>query len=141
MTPQLLCDTLRLTLPDLFECAAAPREGVHVSTPMLYPDGGTVNVFVLERGELPVVTDHGAAIGWLRMQSVAERLSERTRALISEICDTQGVALERGRLVFRCESVAQIADAVQRVALAAVRVADISITFTSRMEGIRRRRG
>jgi hypothetical protein len=135
MNLELLCDTLRLTLPELFECGPAPREGVHVSTPMLYPDGGTVAVFVLEREELPVVTDHGAAIGWLRMQSVAERLSERTRSLISEICETQGVAVERGRLVFRCDSAAQVADAVQRVALAAVRVADISITFTSRMRG------
>ena len=133
MTPQLLCDTLRLTLPALFDCAPAPRGGVQVSTPMLYPDGGTVDVFVLERGDLPVVTDHGAAIGWLRMQSVAERLSKRTRGLISEICETQGIALERGRLVLRCESGAQVADAVHRVALAAVRVADISITFTSRM--------
>lgn len=133
MNPDLLCDTLRLTLPDLFECSPAPRDGARVQTPMLYPDGGGVDVFVLERGNLRVVTDHGAAIGWLRMQSVAERLSKKTRSLIDEVCEIQGVTLERGRLVFRCESVAEVADAVQRVALAVVRVADISITFTSRM--------
>ncbi len=99
----MLSDTLRLTLLDLFECAPAFREGVRVSKTKLYPDGGAVDVFVLERDELPLLADRGPAIGWLRMQSVAERLSDRTRELIGEVCETRGVALERGRLVFRSE--------------------------------------
>ena len=79
MTPQLLCDTLRLTLPALFDCAPAPRGGVKVSTPMLYRRS-RVDVFVLERGQATT-----AAI-WLRMQSVAElTVEEDSRANFGDL--------------------------------------------------------
>ena len=44
-----LCASIGNSLPALFECSAAPREGVRVRTPLMYPDGGIVDVFVLER--------------------------------------------------------------------------------------------
>ncbi len=132
MTPDLLCDSLRITLPAIYECAPAPSEGVRVRTPLTYPDGGAVDVFVLDRGVEHVVTDHGDATGWLRMQSIAEHLSQNQRSLITDICRTQGLEFDRGRLVARCEGVAAVADAVNRVALGAVRVTDIWFTFRSR---------
>ena len=132
MSANLLCDTLRLTLPALFECEAAPRDGVCVHTPMLYPDGGEVEVYVLQRSNQPVVTDHGNALGWLKMQTTAEQLSPRVRKRIEEICALQGVSLERGRLIDRCSGPAEVADAVQRVAVAIARVSDIAFTQSPR---------
>ena len=129
MTPELLCDTLRLSLPALYECSPAPQEGVRVRTPMMYPDGDLVDVFVLERGDERVVTDHGDALGWLSGRSTSRALTAAQDAMAQDVCRTQGVELHRGRLMRRCESEAAVADAVQRVALAAVRVADIWFTF------------
>ena len=57
-------------LPSRFECSLAPQKGVRVRTPLMYPDGGIVDVFVLERGNGYIVTDFGDALGWLSMQSV-----------------------------------------------------------------------
>ena len=50
MNVDALCERLSTSLPPLFECAPAPREGVRVRTPLLFPDGGVIDVFVLERG-------------------------------------------------------------------------------------------
>ena len=134
MTPDLLCDTLRLSLPALYECSPAPQEGVRVRTPMMYPDGDLVDVFVLERGSERVVTDHGDALGWLSGRSASGALTATQDAMAQDVCRTQGVELHRGRLLRRCESEAAVADAVQRVALAAVRVADIWFTFRARTQ-------
>ena len=49
-----LCLAIGESLPTLFECTPAPQEGVRVRTPLMYPDGGMVDVFVLEQsGMLP----------------------------------------------------------------------------------------
>ena len=134
MTPELLCDSLRLTLPALYECSPAPVEGVRVRTPLMYPDGDLVDVFVLERGAERVVTDHGDALGWLTRRSASQSLSRTQNELVQDVCRTQGVELYRGRLLRRCEGEAAVADAVQRVALAAVRVSDIWFTFRARTQ-------
>lgn len=134
MTPDLLCDSLRLTLPALYECSPAPVEGVRVRTPLMYPDGDLVDVFVLERGAERVVTDHGDALGWLTRRSVSGNLSPAQNEIVQDVCRTQGVELYRGRLLRRCEGDAAVADAVQRVALSAVRVSDVWFTFRTRTQ-------
>ena len=99
MTPADLCESISAGLPPLFQCAPAPREGVLVQTPFLYPDGGVVELAVVPRSGRFAVTDHGEALGWLGMQSVRGNMSPKQRALVGDICQTLGVALQRGRLV------------------------------------------
>ena len=57
MTSMDLCDAISRALPALFECTPAPVEGIRVRTPMMYPDGSIVDVFVLERDGGYTVTD------------------------------------------------------------------------------------
>ena len=96
---------------------------------MQYPDGGFVDVFVAagEAGRY-LVTDFGDTLGWLRMNSTGSKLSPNQRAMIDDVALTLGVALDRGQLVIAGDG-APLADHVQRLAQAAVRVADISFTF------------
>ena len=49
MNAHELCVSLGKSLPALFECTPAPRDGVRVHTPLMYPDGGMVDVFVVEQ--------------------------------------------------------------------------------------------
>ena len=96
---------------------------------MQYPDGGFVDVFVAagESGRY-LVTDYGDTLGWLRTNSTGSKLSSNQRALIDDVALTLGVELDRGQLVIAGGG-APLADHVQRLAQAAVRVADISFTF------------
>ena len=127
-----LCGALREGLPHLYDCTPAPREGVRVRTPMLYPDGGVVDIFVLERGGAYTLTDFGETLGWLRMQTISPRRTRRQRRLIDDVCQTLGVELSRGQLILRSISAADLGETVTRLAQAAVRVSDIWFTLRSR---------
>ena len=85
MNSNELCSALGRLLPSLFVCSEAGHGGVRVRTPMLYPDGGVVDVFVLPRGSGYIVTDFGDALGWLWLQSVSPRRSARQDALAQAV--------------------------------------------------------
>lgn len=132
MTPADLCATISAGLPPLFQCALAPREGVLVQTPFLYPDGGVVELAVVPRNGRFAVTDHGEALGWLGMQSVRGNMSPKQRALVGDVCQTLGVDLNRGRLVLWCDSPAELGETVHLLGQAVVRVADVWFTLRRR---------
>ena len=98
---------------------------------MLYPDGGVVDVFVLERDDGYTVTDFGDALGWLGMQSVSRQRSPKQQALIQDVCQTLRVELLQGQLVLRQVAGESLDESVLRVAQAAIRVSDLWFTFRS----------
>ena len=126
-----LCASIGRTLPPLFVCSPAPQEGVRVRTPMLYPDGGVVDVFVLERGSSFIVTDFGDALGWLGLQSVSRQRSPKQQMLIQDVCQTLRIEQLQGQLVLRSVADDALAESVLRVAQAAVRVSDLWFTLRS----------
>ena len=126
-----LCSLVGRTLPPLFTCSPAPQEGVRVRTPMLYPDGGVVDVFVLERGDGYTVTDFGDSLGWLWLQSISQRRSGRQEMLIQDVCQTLRIELFHDQLVLREVTDNKLGEAVIRVSQAVVRVSDLWFTFRS----------
>ena len=124
-----LCAQIAITLPPLFECSPAPYEGVRVQTPLMYPDGGIVDVFILERQDGYVLTDFGEALGWLRLQSTNDSLSARQSKFVDDVCRTLGIRLTRGQLTLRINKNDALGEAVLRLAQAVVRVSDIRFTF------------
>ncbi len=124
-----LCSSIGQSLPPLFVCSPAPREGVRVRTPMLYPDGGVVDVFVLERGSSCIVTDFGDALGWLGVQSVSRQRSPKQQVLIQDVCQTLRIELFHDQLVLRSVQKASLGESVMRLAQAVVRVSDLWFTF------------
>lgn len=131
MNAEELCRKLRTAGPPFFECSSAPRQGIRVRTPFLYPDGSIIDVFVLERGGRIEVTDFGEALGWLRLQSPGGRLSPKQRRLVEDVCLTLGIERFRGQLVRRVDG-EDPSQAVLQVAQAALRVADLWFTMRTR---------
>lgn len=131
MNAEELCNQLRAAGPPLFECSPAPRQGIRVRTPFLYPDGGVIDVFVLQRDGRMEVTDFGEALGWLRLQSPGGRFSAKQKRLVEDVCLTLGIERYRGQLVRRVEG-GEVSRAVLQVAQAALRVADLWFTMRTR---------
>jgi len=129
MNSNELCSTVGRSLLPLFVCSEAEPEGVRVRTPMLYPDGGVVDVFVLTRGDGYVVTDFGDALGWLWLQSVSPRRSARQEALARDVCQTLRIELFDDQLVARGVTQDALGEAVIRIAQAAVQVSDRGQAF------------
>jgi len=103
-----------------------------VRTPFFYPDGGVVDVFVVEREGHLDVSDFGEARGWLRLQTVSGRRSPKQEQLIQDGCLTLGVEFFKGQLVWRCKTGDEVATAILRVGQAAVRVSDLWFTTRTR---------
>ena len=131
MNVQELCASVGRSLPSLFVCSPAPQEGVRVRTPLLFPDGGLVDVFVLERGNGYTITDYGDALGWLGMQSVSRRLSHKQELLVQDVCQTLGLELHQNQLVLRSVANDSLGESVLRIAQAVVRVSDLWFTLRS----------
>ncbi len=126
-----LCSSIAMTMPPLFECSPAPREGIRVRTPLLYPDGGMIDVFVLERDDEYFVTDFGEALGWLKMQSFSAQRNPREQLMVKDVCQTLGIELFRGQLTLRCRMHETLAEHVLRVAQAVVRVSDLWFSLSN----------
>ena len=126
-----LCVSIGQSLPPLFVCSPAPQEGMRVRTPMLYPDGDIVDVFVLERDSGYTITDFGDALGWLGLQSVSRQRSPKQQMLIQDVCQTLRIELFQDQLVVRQVMKDVLGESVLRLAQAAVRVSDLWFTFRS----------
>ena len=132
MDPGEICESLKKGLPALFECAPIPDKGLRVRTPLMYPDGGIVDIFVCESGGYFKVTDFGETLDWLWMQSMSSRRSPKQNRMIKDICHTLGVELCQGELVVTPDSRELIEDAILRLAQAVVRVSDLWFTLRAR---------
>ena len=121
MNSDKLCVAIGKVMPR-FECSPAPQEGVRVRTPLMYPDGDIVDVFVLERDDGYMVTDFGDALGWLHMQSESMQQSQEQRLMIEDLCRTLGIELHSGQLVLRSDSDDTLEKTVLRVAQAVASV-------------------
>ena len=141
MDAEGLCVAVARALPDGFECSRAPREGIRVRTPLTYPDGGLVDVFVLEQGEGYRITDFGETLGWLRMQSKSDHRSPEEQRTIETTSEALGVTLRRGQLEVEAMGIDAVGQAVRRLAETAVQVAHEGITLASEAEGDVRRDG
>ena len=125
MTQDELSTAIKNVASPRLQCRPAPREGVLVRTPFLYPDGDIVEVCVIERDGRFAVTDHSEALGWLGMQSVSGNLSPNQLRLVDDVCQTLGVELNGGRLVLRCNDALELGKAIHMVGQAVVRVSDV----------------
>jgi Domain of unknown function DUF1828 len=125
------CAAIAQALGERFECKAL-GERIRVRTPLLYPDGGIVDVFVRERNGQIAVTDLGEALGWLRQQTIGGKRSPKQHRLLQDICLTLGVELFRGQLIARSNNGAALSDLILRVGQAAVRAADLWFTTRTR---------
>ena len=126
-----LCNTIGSSLPPLFVCSPAPGDAMRIRTPLLYPDGGVVDVFVLHQGDNFTITDFGDSLGWLGLQSVSQRRTQKQEALIEDVCQTLRIEQSGGQMVLRQVPLDELGESVLRVAQAAVRVSDLWFTFRS----------
>lgn len=126
-----LCDQLAGDLGSLFHCAATDRH-VRIRTPFLYPDGDLIDLFWRPDGDGGRLTDYGETLRWLRMQSLSDRRTSKQSRLIDDVCLNHGVERYKGQLQVRVPPGDGPAEAVLRLAQAALAVSDLWMTFRTR---------
>lgn len=125
MNGSALCRFLGEHLPPSFECRLAPQGAVQVCTPLLYPDGGLVDVYVQKLEDEYQVTDFGEAWVQLQDQTLCEGLTSDQRRESEEVCQAWGATLHNVEIRLHCPEATALCEAVQHLAHAAAQAAEI----------------
>jgi hypothetical protein len=125
------CTLIQRQMGELFQCAEVGNF-VRIRTPFMYPDGDYIDLFMEKAEDVATLTDLGETIRWLKMQSITPRRSPKQNQMIEDIRLTHGVEFYRGMLQVRYKAEDNLAAAVNRLAQAALRTADLWFTFRNR---------
>ena len=128
MKVQDLQEHLTVSLPQLFHCDDFGNETFRVRTPLLFPNGDVIDVFVAKVADSFTVTDYGDAADWLDTRTTIRRRSPKQRGLIEDTCETLGIGLENEQMVLRDVNLSNLVDSVVRIAQAEARVGDVWFT-------------
>jgi hypothetical protein len=125
------CQEIARTIGELFTCSTV-NDYIRIRTPLLYPDGDVIDIYLKEKEGQYILTDLGETLRWLRMQTISEKRSEKQETLIQDTLLTHGVEKYKGMLIIRIQENENLASAVTTLSQAAFRVSDIWFTFRTR---------
>lgn len=113
-----------------------PRGHIRLETAFLYPDGGSVDVFVVDGpGGVPAkLSDLGQTISWLLDVQVRPWLSKKRQRFVEDTLRIYGVEQTEGALELPLERVEDLIPGVVRLGQACVRVADLIYTRRSSLQ-------
>lgn len=112
------------------------RGYVRLETAFLYPDGSSVDLFVVEQGGLfPTtrLTDLGQTMAWLLDVQVKPWLSKKRQAFLEDAIRLYRVEQRGGELMKPLESIDELPAGVVALGQACVRVSDLMFTKRSSM--------
>jgi len=110
-----------------------PTGHVRIETTFRYPDGGSIEVFVLERDRLfppSIISDLGQTTAWLFDMQIKPWLSKKRQAFVEDVLHIYGVRQNGGALELDFKSLDELESKVVVVAQACLRISDL--TFTRR---------
>ncbi len=113
-------------LPDFFRCSEMPDGSVRVRTPLTYPDGTLIDLFLIYRDDGTVaVSDNGDAIGWLGLQSAAGVTRDQNVKIV-KVCRSLNVAKVGNRISAISQDRRTPGEQVAMVAQAAILISHIA---------------
>jgi hypothetical protein len=125
--------------PLIREIERLPRGHVRIETLLLYPDGGSIEVFV--EGEQPCLqgfelTDFGQTTAWLLNVQVKPWESKKRRRFLDDAIRLYGVELNGGALRCHIDDLGQLPEGVLRLGQACIRMSDLTFTRRSTQQSI-----
>jgi len=114
-----------------------PKGHVRLETGFLYPDGSSVDVFLVEHSPLLrglKLSDLGQTMSWLLDVQVKPWLSKKRQRFVEDALRLYGVELVGGALERPLDSMAELLEGVVKLGQACVRVADLTYTRRSALQ-------
>lgn len=116
-----------------------PRGHVRLETAFLYPDGSSIDVFVKENADAPLLPAHtlsdlGQTTAWLFDMQVKPWLSKKRQQIVADILKVRGVQQVGGALEIEMNGYDQLINDVVRLGQACARVADLTFTRRTSMQ-------
>ena len=125
------CEIISATIGSLFECEEM-NGLIQVRTPFMYPDGDSIDLYLKTEGSTYTLSDLGETLRWLWMHQLSSKRTQRQERMIQNAIADAGVEHFKGMLQVRLSDLSAISEAVITLGQAAIRVADVWLTFRSR---------
>lgn len=109
-----------------------PRGPVRIETAFLYPEGSSVDLFVLDScsaDSFGRLSDVGETMDWLLDVQIQPETSPRLLEIVNQVLHSCGVTLEAGSLSVALPTIDDLPDAIVRLGQACLRVADLVYTL------------
>ncbi len=114
-----------------------PKGAIRVETAFKYPDGGSIDIFVVERRDLVSkevwLTDYGQTMSWLLLVDVKPWLSKKRQGFLEDTLRIYGVDQRGGELVKTLTSLDDLVSGVVSLGQTCVRASDLMFTKRSAM--------
>jgi hypothetical protein len=133
----LSCEELRQKVRGLalvVECDVVKSGALRFATPFRYSDGSQVDLFLTEKdvlfGHKYVLSDFGQTTAYLLDLQIKPWATKRRKQVIADVCRALEVEQADGQLQIRLRDsdLADLSEAVVRLAQACIRVADLTLT-------------
>lgn len=131
MAAILPCELIARYIGELYKCLPE-NDYIAIRTPYIFPDGDTIELYYHETSAGGQLTDFGETLRWLSGQTPAQRRTKRHISLIEDACSTHGVNFVDGQVSVPVPQPEMMAEAITRLAQAAIRITDVSFTFRAR---------
>ncbi|HZF10107.1 MAG TPA: DUF1828 domain-containing protein [Thermoanaerobaculia bacterium] len=116
-----------------------PKGHLRIETGFLYPDGSSIEVFLVESKGLfdgLKLSDLGQTIAWLLDVQVKPWISKKRQAFLEDAIRLYGVRQEGGALEYPLASLEELPQGVVRLSQACLRVADLTFTRRSALQTV-----
>jgi len=116
------------------DCAMLERGHLRLGTAFRYPDGGQIDLFLVEEGPMipaQKLTDFGHTSSWLLDLQVKPWLSAKRRNLLDQSLQGLDVHLNGGALELELSAIQDLMNGVVRLGQACIRMADLHYTRRS----------
>jgi hypothetical protein len=116
-----------------------PKGHLRIETGLLYPDGSSIEVFVVEDSPLHntiKLSDLGQTTAWLLNVQVKPWLSKKRKGLLEDAIQLLGVRQIGGTLELPIKNIDQIPEDIIRLSQACLRVADLTFTRRSSLQTV-----
>lgn len=115
-----------------------PKGHLRMETAFLYPDGSSIDVFVVETAATGALklSDLGQTTSWLLDVQVRPWLSKKRQRFVEDALRIYGISQSGGALEWPMNSLEQVVDGVVRLGQACVRIADLTYTRRSSLQTV-----
>lgn len=126
------CELVKQQIGGLYHCEQL-GDYTRVQTPMLFPDGDFIDIYIKSLPNGFLLTDLGETVRWLKSQTINSKRTNKQIQMVTDICKTVGVDFFRGMISINTNDSSQLAAKLVDITQASLRVADISMMFRSRL--------
>lgn len=125
------CELIAKHVGELYKCVAG-NDYITIQTPFIFPDGDIIELYYQDTPAGGLLTDFGETLRWLSGQTPAQRRTKRHIKLIEDTCLTHHVKFLDDEVSVNVPRPELMAEAITRLAQAAIRITDVSFTFRAR---------